>query len=461
MIAVAVAACSSETDIPQPDNGETSRALREIQVNIGNSGLSRTTIQYENIDLSHLVWNDGDQIAYITDAEGDVARVATVESNRFTAMIPQNATESNSLIVVWPIGENEGKPLSQMKATINSQLSLNVDEPFDGSMLPMMACVPLPSVSDSSVDADFEILSSIVRLTIDPFQHESEKLQSVAFSSSQPMTGEYKFSAQGATFVGTSTAVNADIIAAEPELQRLYDNKSYIYMVVNRDNYADVALSLTTDTGNYYFPGGSMNVAQEGKTLYRLPFAITNNTVAPEPVWRYRQIDSLSELTAGVDDKYLIVCKSMGKMFGEFNSNNYPAAIDVAISYQGYIDPAAPRVSDMAVTLTENPSKPGDYSIKIPGFRNGYPWIGCMPNYTSGDHGRIYADKENQFDAKLDYWTITFDSEGNVILGAHPNTTDGGPWTMGYSYSGGYFCSREPSTPAMLDIQLFKLQIVE
>ena len=58
-------ACSSDTtDTPENDCGPE---MREINVNM--SSLTRTSIEYENVDLSHLVWSDGDKVAYISDAE--------------------------------------------------------------------------------------------------------------------------------------------------------------------------------------------------------------------------------------------------------------------------------------------------------------------------------------------------------------------------------------------------------
>lgn len=447
-------ACASENDLPAPE-----QALREIEVNIDNGPLSRTTIEYENVDVSHLVWSDGDRVAYVTDYPGDVCRVATVTDNSFTVQVPQGASSANKLIVVWPVGDNEGKPLNQMSAVISNTLEQNLDQQFDGRLLPMMSTVNVPS--GNTVDASFEFLASVIRLTINPYLHESEQLKQVKLSASQSLAGSYSFSANGAAFTPGAKSIECTVSGEEMELQRLYENNKYIYLVVNRDQYTDATLDIITDTDKYRFPGGTFNVAKPGVTLYRLAFTIEHYEPVPDPVYRYKQITSLDELTTNDGDKYLIVCKSMGVIFGSHNSNNYPEGISCPITYQGYIDPASDNVEKMAAVLAPNPTNPGDYSINIAGFRSGYPWIGCMPNYTKGDHGRIYADKSNQFDSKLDYWTITFDDEGNVILGAHPNSTDGGPWQMAYSYDKGYFCCRESTTTGMLDIQLFKYQLVE
>ncbi|MBQ5748151.1 MAG: hypothetical protein IIV83_05060, partial [Bacteroidales bacterium] len=89
----------------------------DMRVITVGTAATRTTIGYEGSDVSHLEWVDGDQVAYVTDASGDVFKVAEVNSNLFTAEIP---AASEKIYVIYPVGENEGKSLAQVNASLAS-----------------------------------------------------------------------------------------------------------------------------------------------------------------------------------------------------------------------------------------------------------------------------------------------------------------------------------------------------
>ena len=65
--------------------------------------LTRTTIDYEGSDVSHLVWGAGENIGYVTSVSGDRVQLAKMNSNSFIAQIPAYASEEDSIFVIYPV----------------------------------------------------------------------------------------------------------------------------------------------------------------------------------------------------------------------------------------------------------------------------------------------------------------------------------------------------------------------
>ena len=92
-IAAAAIAATACTVSQMPDNQQT----RRITVSTESIG-TKTGIEYEYSDYSHLVWKEGDVVAYVTDCASDVVRTAEVSADgRFTATIPETAGTDNKL----------------------------------------------------------------------------------------------------------------------------------------------------------------------------------------------------------------------------------------------------------------------------------------------------------------------------------------------------------------------------
>ncbi|MGN1210569.1 MAG: hypothetical protein ACI4TM_02710, partial [Candidatus Cryptobacteroides sp.] len=117
---IVLASCAKEAGFQ-----ESSRAITV------NCPVTKTSISYEGSDVSHLVWSDGDSVAYVTSCEGDIVKVAEVSHNSFMAVVPESASTSDKLFVVYPAGDNEGKTMAQMKATVLADACQDMNESFD------------------------------------------------------------------------------------------------------------------------------------------------------------------------------------------------------------------------------------------------------------------------------------------------------------------------------------------
>lgn len=193
-----VVACNTDIE-PASQNPAT----RTIKV---RTAATRTTIQYEGSDVSHLVWQDGDMVAYCTDSENDTFRTATVTSNEFDAEIPENA---GKIVVIYPVSGNEGKTLVQASAALAQEIQCNIDTTFDGSLLPMMAMADVPQ--SDVVDVEYDCLASVIRFRIlpaDSTEESVESLKEVTLSANEDFIGTFGTGADGnIAFSGTDNSV--------------------------------------------------------------------------------------------------------------------------------------------------------------------------------------------------------------------------------------------------------------
>ena len=447
-------ACSSDTtDTPENDCGPE---MREINVNM--SSLTRTSIEYENVDLSHLVWSDGDKVAYISDAEGDVCRVATVSHNRFIATVPAAVTEGK-LHIIYPVGDNEGKTLPAMNASVASQVIRDIYAPFDGTTLPMTAEAPISEAS--SVNADFEFPASVLRLKLNVADsHDAEEtVESVILSAAEPIAGSYSFQNDAWEFTGVSKTITTTFTDA-PKLVDMKDNGRYVYIVMNGGSYSGVDLVIKTSTGLYKFEDGNMDLSQPGRTLYHV--ALTLGEAEPEPEPRYKKITSLDDLTTGPEDCYLIVCESRNMLFCDYDGSNYHPGFSMTIPSDG-LDPENADVKKRkCVIAPAGDANPGLYTLKFEGIRSSAPYIRCMTNFSSTPGKLNFSSILD--DGKRAFWDISFDAEGNVKFKGHPNTQDiQGDVYLGFKSNdieyNNTFCTYGPDAPAgkIFPIQLYKL----
>ncbi|MDE6301897.1 MAG: hypothetical protein K2M19_09305 [Muribaculaceae bacterium] len=263
---LSMAACGNEADTPVVDY----MGMREITVSVAGPE-SRTTIDYDGADVSHLVWSEGDEIAYVTDFQGDVWRTAKVKQNDFTAQVPQGATAANRLFVVYPADGVAGKSLGDVELQTLNPAVLDLDKDFDGKRLPMMGQTYVPSESKASAVFDFK--SSVVRLCVDSLDHGKEMLKEVTLSANEPLTASYRMSKDGASVTPGSKSITMSVKTAKPDectLGELVKRDRYVYFVVNRGEYTGLTLKVTTDAGTYTFPNGKMDVSTPGRTLYRM-----------------------------------------------------------------------------------------------------------------------------------------------------------------------------------------------
>ena len=310
-----------------------SNDTREITINFGSS---RTTIEYEGSDFSHLVWVNGDKIAYTTDVSGDRFKIAEVTDNRFTATVPSGATASNTLVAVWPTAANEGLSLLEATAELKADFDQSVDNSFDGSLLPIYARVNIPE-NGNTVDARYETLGVVLRFAIRSYaEHETEIIKSLTLTANENLVGKYSIDptdSEGWSFTGTSNTVKTTISGNNAMLE----DEPYVYMVVARDIYTGVRLEIETDHAKYVTEEGSMDLTEPERTLFHInaPLGDTPEPAAPA----YTAIRSVDELTG--DGSYLLVADKSDSEFyvGYLESNNLTSAETLKKDENGNVNP--------------------------------------------------------------------------------------------------------------------------
>ena len=408
----AASSCSNENEMPAPAPDSTA-PMRELTVTV--APVSRTTIDYENSDYSHLVWNDGDEVAYITDIYGDTFKKAAISHNTFQALVPENAGSSNKLIIVYPAGDLEGKTKDQMTLSLVNPEVLDVDGQFDGTRLPLTSVIPVPS--SKSVLADFEVMGSVIRLNPIPNTHGEELLTSLTLTANEDLQGVFTRSYYGWYFEGKGKSVTMNIESEDKSLGAINSNKRYIYIVVPRNAYTGVDLTLTTDAGTYSFTGGEMDLNQEGKTLYRLDLPLGEPDPVSEPM--FRKVTSMDEVTRGDEEKYLIVCEEKSVLYCNYDTSNYYPGETISIGGDGITpdDKTAAR----QFSIHEHPGTVGKYYLKLDTKIGKGNYLAVMSNFSSTP-GKLYhlGDTSNQRSSG----DMSFDENGNLILQGHPMTQD-------------------------------------
>lgn len=310
MVTILAAGCQEKEQAAQPGTGE---GTREITVFQGAS--TKTTIDYEGSDVSHLVWQDGDAVLYITnDSEGlyDYGfQKATVDSNKFTATISSKATAENKILVAWPSSETSlgsDQTIFYMKETV-SQAST---DKFNGKLLPMIALMDVPT--GNTVNALYTPLASVLRVSIDSTNHAGELLKSVKITTAEQCRGNYVISTSqegGYTYKGRGESVTVNL-SDTPELR----SAGYVYIVLNRAAYTGVKLEVTTDKKTYTFEDGKMDLSVEGRVLYRLNVSLPSESTGGDDSKEdaFVKVTDASQLVDG--GQYLIVApKSAGSYY--------------------------------------------------------------------------------------------------------------------------------------------------
>ena len=167
---------------------EAMNDMRHIEV---HSIATRTTIDYEGSDVSHLVWSEGDMVAYVTDKAGDLFRSAEMKAADdgfyFDAEVSAEAT---TIYVVYPVGENVGKSLSEARLSLIGSIEQTAGDKFSGEMLPMVATEAIGWTD--RVDAVYNCIASVVRFTVAGGEgHETEVLKSVTLTANESLVGDY------------------------------------------------------------------------------------------------------------------------------------------------------------------------------------------------------------------------------------------------------------------------------
>ena len=423
-------------------NGIDRPSTRTITVNCPET---RTTIAYEGSDYSHLVWNDGDAVAYATDAAGDAFKTATVTENRFAAEVPAGAGADTRLLVVWPGETLAGGMLASASASLSAEIEQVTGAPFDGSLLPMYADLAVPEDRDQ-VDALYNMLGSVVRIRIDGTNHESETLESVTLTAHENLVGRYTFdvASRAWSFSGSGNTVTVTMTG---EKALLADRHS-IYMVVDPAVYTGVTVTVETDLDTYVYADGTMDVGQKGRTLYRIDLSLDEPV---EPVIPYfTQVTDLSELTD--DGTYLIVtdrsatqCYATGPKSMTFFT---PVALD--LTAEGILCTSEVMKHTWRIGKHEATGMYSLWSNEIGQY------AGAPGAIMSSDYGKFWFDPEigdDESSILTYYWEIDVDEQSATV-----QTRRMEDCRFMYKSSVQYFCPCTSQTSGAQPIRIFKLR---
>lgn len=396
--------------------------MRTITVGTAST---RTTIGYEGSDVSHLEWVDSDKVAYVSDVPGDLFRVAEVSSNVFTAEIPSDA---DNIFVIYPVGENEGKTLDQVKATLVSEIEQYADSDFNGELLPMYAYSPVPS--GNRVDVVYNCIASVLRFTIFGEGFEEQSLQSVKLSTAEGLAGNFTLNLSDNS-LSFESSTNEIVVNYKGDAEDvLLDSSHNIYMVVPSWNYTDVDLCVTTDVDTYSWSDGSMDLTSPDRRLYRIELDLAKSEGVPQPAAKlFVPILSLDEVTE--DGTYLIAVKYNNKYYvtnnvpTDISNYYYLQGVEVASNEQGVIYSEDVMNYTWEISLKEggyefysaNMHDQGIYGLLL--ITQG--GSGMFSN-EDGYEGKVWfvtpeeADGYSSGQQSRRYWDIELDGTGKAIL---------------------------------------------
>lgn len=325
---------------------ESRKDMRSITVFSENVTDTRTSIEYEYSDYSHLVWNEGDIVAYVTDMASDLVREAVVsEGGYFTAEIPADAGSGNSLYVLYPGNGLAGKGLSELKieiASVQSQDSLSAS---NGVSIPMYAVATVPAADQNSVSVKYEIPVSVIRFEILSSDFSTDRIQSVTVTAEESLAGEAGLSSPEA-FSGTSNSVTTNIINPEPIV-----SGGYVYVPVLRGSYSGVKVEVVTDNNTFAFSDGAFGLDEPYTSLYKVQLVLGEGAVVPAVPY-FAEIQSGEQFSA--DAKYLLAHKESSlsyRVATKPNSSKIDSKLFEVDSEIGGI-PAEGEILDYVFTIT-------------------------------------------------------------------------------------------------------------
>ncbi len=461
MIAFAAQACQSVDD-----KGVVEPSTRTITV---ATAATRTTISYEGSDVSHLVWENGDEVAYVTDAAGDTFKTAEVIGNEFTAEIPSGA---QNIYVLYPVGNNEGKSLAEASVTIESNIIQVAEESFNGELLPMMAQAAVPY--GNRVDVVYECMASVLRFSVKGDKdRESEFLKSLKVSAAESLAGEFTLdlASKSMVFHGDSNEINVTYESTGAEA--LLVDTPEVYVVVPSAVYSDVDVIVTTDVDSYYWLDGQMDLTHPERRLFRVALDLANSEEAPQPeVAYFKPVMSAADITD--DGTYLIATYHDGKFLVTNNvptdqSNYYyVTGVEVNFDENGIIADELSALYTWQITKKE-----GGYEIFSPNMvKQGNTGVLLISQGGSGSslsqshgEGKAWfvtpetADGYAEAQQPRRYWDIVPDGTGITVLYNKYDRQDGnGRVCYKYSTANNYFTLCYENADMKEEIRLFKLQ---
>lgn len=462
-VALALAAFAAQAC--QSFNPEIGPSTRTITVTTAST---RTTISYEGSDVSHLVWVDGDKVAYVTDAPGDVFKTAEVVSNKFSAEIP---TSAENIYVIYPVGSNEGCTLPEVTARLACEPVQVATEPFNGELLPMMAQAPVPA--GNNVDVSYESMASVLRFTIKADEsRETEVLKSLSIYAAEYLAGKYTLdlTTRQMVFFGDTTNINVTYEGEEADAQ-LAENPE-IYVVVPSAKFTDVDVMVVTDVDSYYWLDGQMDLTHPERRLYRIDLDLEKSDEVTVQAPYYKPVLSADEITD--DGTYLIATCINNKYLVTnnvpTNQSNYYYVTGVEVNFDenGIIDDELAAAYTWQITKKDggyelyspNMEKQGETGVLL--ISQGGSGSSLSQSYGEGKAWFVTPETANGYSETQQprrYWDLVPDGTGLTTFYNMYDRQDGnGRVCYKYSTANEYFTLCYENAEMKEELMLFKLQ---
>lgn len=436
-----------------PGGGENVRKITVFADNIDNS--TRTSIEYEYSDYSHLVWNEGDVVAYVTDLSSDVVKEAVVtESGYFTAELPAEAGSDNTLYVLYPGEGHAGGSAADLRLQIAETQQQDSVQVSTGIDIPMYAVATVPQSGETSLHVKYEIPVAVIRFEILSSDYATDMIQSITVTAQEPLAGDIDVresqAGSAAAFTGTSNSVTTTVTRPSA-----IERGGYVYVPVARGTYSGVSVEVTTDNNTFTFPDGTFSLDDPEASLYKVQLVLGEGSVVP-PEPYFAEIAEGEQFSA--DNSYLIAYKQSDNTY-RVASNHISSKIDGSTFN---IDPelggikAEGEVMDYVFTIAPVEGT-GCYYLysEAAGNTNGN-YVGSAGGETV-EGNFFFMTTIPTADDNYYIWDITYNSDGTQTL-----YNEGRNRYFKYSSNLGYFCTSivgndNPNNEPVHNVTILKL----
>ncbi len=368
---------------------------------------TRTSLEYEYSDYSHLVWCEGDVVAYVTDCASDVVKEAQVSSEGvFTATIPESAGTDNRLYVVYPGDGLAGGTLADLSLEISAQQTQDSISAVNstGIVIPMMACTHVPETGETSVSVSYDVPVSVIRFDFATADFPQDQIQSVTFTAAHPVAGTVNVAGSvngDVIFNGVSNSVTTTIDRLSP-----LERGGYVYVPVMRGSYSGVTLEVVTDNNEFVFRDGNFELDDPDATLYKVEMTLGEGQVIRDPYF----VEISEDEQFSPDNKYLIAYRQSDYVY-RVASEHIASKIDaVTIEYDPDLGgiPVVGDVMDYVFTIGPVAGADGYYWLysEAAGNTNGN-YIGSAGG-TSAAGNFFFQNTEPTSSSNYYIWQITY-----------------------------------------------------
>lgn len=368
---------------------------------------TRTSLEYEYSDYSHLVWCEGDVVAYVTDCASDVVKEAQVSSEGvFTATIPESAGTDNRLYVVYPGDGLAGGTLADLSLEISAQQTQDSISAVNstGIVIPMMACTHVPETGETSVSVSYDVPVSVIRFDFATADFPQDQIQSATFTAAQPVAGTVNVAGSvngDVIFNGVSNSVTTTIDRLSP-----LERGGYVYVPVMRGSYSGVTLEVVTDNNEFVFRDGNFELDDPDATLYKVEMTLGEGQVIRDPYF----VEISEDEQFSPDNKYLIAYRQSDYVY-RVASEHISSKIDaVTIEYDPDLGgiPVVGDVMDYVFTIGPVAGADGYYWLysEAAGSTNGN-YIGSAGG-TSAAGNFFFQNTEPTSSSNYYIWQITY-----------------------------------------------------